>query len=119
MKDVKVNREQLEQKVQENRNAHRAVFEDAQKNYRDLVIEELDKMLADARSGRKIIRAVLLPEPEDHTEDYDRVLAMLDMSVDEVIELEEEDFKCYVLDQWGWQRSFASNTMRYSSGNSR
>ena len=49
MNDVKVKREELLAKVRANRDAHRSLFLLAQEGYRKLVIEELDKMLADAR----------------------------------------------------------------------
>ena len=78
MNEVKVKREELLTKVRANRDAHRSLFLLAQEGYRKLVIEELDKMLADARAGLPIKRSVSLTEPSDHTKDYDRVVAMLD-----------------------------------------
>jgi hypothetical protein len=56
--------------VRANRDAHRALFLKAQDGYRKLVIEELDKMLADAREGRPIQRSVTLTEPSNHIKDY-------------------------------------------------
>jgi hypothetical protein len=92
MNDVKVKREELLNKVRANRDAHRSLFLLAQEGYRKLVIEELDKMLANARAGLPIKRSVSLTEPSDHTKDYDRVVAMLEMSVEETITLEAQDF---------------------------
>ncbi|MFI5387626.1 MAG: hypothetical protein ACHQ50_16075 [Fimbriimonadales bacterium] len=70
-------------------------------------------MLADAKAGRRIRRAVAMPEPEDHTRDYDRIVRMLEMSVDDVLVLSEYDFSQYVMDQWEWAGTFASNTLSY------
>ncbi len=116
MDTVKVRVVELLKTVKENRDSHRALFLEAQRNYRQQMVKELDVMLGDARAGRKIRRAVSMPEPEDHTPDYDRVIRMLEMSVDDEVELHESDFSRYVLDQWEWARSFAANTMAYVGG---
>ncbi len=114
MNAVTVKKEELLEKLRANRSSHRDVFLKAQEEYRAEVIVELDKMLEDARGGRRIRRMVALPEPEDHTADYDRVIAMLEMSVGLEIEISEHEFQRYVLDQWEWAGSFAANTLRYT-----
>lgn len=103
MKTVRVERLVLLEKLEENRDAHRDLFLEAQKGYRKAVIKELDQMLQEARDGRPIRRYLELPEPQDHTNDYDNVIAMLEMSVDETIELTSTDFSQYVRDDWSWK----------------
>src|SRR6516165_11538428 len=98
MNQVKVRRADLLAKVRTNRDAHRELFLRAQQGYRKLVIEELDRMLADAKAGRQISRAINLAEPVDHTADYDRVMAMLEMSVDDTVILSAQEFNQFVLD---------------------
>jgi hypothetical protein len=88
MNPVKVKRDELLTKVRANRDAHRDLFLKAQEGYRKLIIEELDRMLADAKEGRLIQRSVTLTEPSNHIKDYDRVITMLEMSVDETIVLD-------------------------------
>lgn len=112
MKTVKVNVEELLKTVKKNRDAHRELFLKAQEGYREMVIEELDRMLSDARTGKPLRVSIKAPQPEDHTDDYDRVLKMLIMSVDEEIELDVLEFDRYVMDNWEWARlAAASNTM--------
>ena len=113
METVSVKRDELLETVKKNRDNHRTVFKKAQAAYRKRMIQELDLMLADAKAGRHIRRAVLIPEPEDHTRDYDRIVRMLEMSVDNVLELSEYDFSRYAMDQWEWAGTFASNTLSY------
>jgi hypothetical protein len=117
MNTVKVKREDLLTKVRANREAHRELFLKAQEGYRKLVIEELDRMLADAKAGRKVSRSINLAEPVDHTFDYDRVIMMLEMSVDDTVTLDALEFNQYVMDNWEWSklanytnRSFAVGT---------
>ena len=38
---------------------------------------------------------------------------MAEMSVDEIIELQADDFAMYVMDQWRWKQSFADSTAWY------
>lgn len=109
MNSVTVNRKVLLEKLKTNRAAHRDLFLKAQVGYREQVIKELDRMLADARTGGVIQRVVSLPEPHDHTDDYDNAIAMLEMSVDEQLEITAHEFNMYVMDKWGWKA--ASDTV--------
>jgi hypothetical protein len=116
MNTVKVKREDLLAKERANRDAHRELFLKAQEGYRKLVIEELDKMLAEAKAGRRISRSINLAEPVDHTSDYDRVIMMLEMSVDDTIILAANEFDQYVRDYWTWSRYATSMHESYAAG---
>jgi hypothetical protein len=116
MHSVKVNRVELLSKIKANRDGHRAIFLKAQKGYRLEMIAELEKRLAEARHGKKIVRWMGLPKPQDHTEDYDTVIAMLEMSVDETLEIDYSLFQQYVLDRWSWK--VESDALNLSHSNS-
>ena len=81
------------------------------------MIEGLDKMLADARAGRRISRSINLAEPTDHTSDYERVIMMLEMSVDDTIVLNAGEFDQYVRDVWSWSRYDATTLGEYAVSN--
>ena len=115
MNEVKVKREELLAKLKSNRAEHRDLFLKAQDGYRKAVIEELDRMLADTRSGKQIRRHLSLPEPMDHTDDYDNIICMMEMSVDPIIELDQHDFKRYVMDDWEWKLSDRATNAMYVS----
>lgn len=114
MDTVTVKTKSLLYEVTKNRKEHRANFLKAQEGYRKQVIEELDRMLDDARTGKPIRRAIELPEPEDHTKDYDRVIAMLEMSVDTEVILGSMEFDNYVLDNWSWKAFTAHVNAMYT-----
>lgn len=114
MHEITVKRQELIEKLRANRAAHRSIFEEATKVYRERAIKELDAMLDAARRGDQIARSLSLPLPEDHTDDYDRVIGMLEMEVADVVKITEEQFRCYVQDQWGWIGSFGRNTRSYT-----
>lgn len=111
MNTVKVRKDELLAKLKSNRENHRALFLEAQEGYRDLVIAELDKSLKDAREGREIRTYIRMDAPQDHTDDYDNVIEMLKMSVEDVVELKAIEFQCYVMDKWQWaQAAFLQNS---------
>jgi NOL1/NOP2/fmu family ribosome biogenesis protein len=117
METVRIKKEKLRAILLKNREDHHGIFIEAQKKYREVAIEKLDEQLRIAREGKpfQLMMLAALTPPEDHTKDYDRVLGMLDLSEDDVIELSNENFKCYVQDQWNWTRSWAVSNSRYSS----
>lgn len=115
MNQVKVIKSELVKILKTNRQQHREEFLKAQENYRKLVVNELDGMLKSARDGENIRRHVNLLAPEDHTKDYDLVIKMLDMSVEEEIVITQQQFNNYVNDDWNWAAAKTINTM-YASG---
>ena len=114
MKGVTVKKEELLTKLRENREGHRAISLEAQAGYKTAVIEELEKRLADARDGKRVQVHVRMDAPDDHTEEYDRSIAMLEMSVDDEIEVTAHEFACFVMDDWGWKQDFLLSNSAYS-----
>lgn len=116
MNNISVNRLELIARVQKNRDEHRDLFLKAQEGFRARVVEELDAMLADARSDRPLRTQVRLRAPEDHTADYDRTLDMLAMTGAAEVAIDEHEFARLVRNEWDWfQRSLAMNST-YASG---
>lgn len=115
MDTIKVRTNELLEKMTVNRKAHRELFLKAQEGYRKDVIAELDKMLADVRSGKEIRRVITLPVPEDHTDDYDCVITMLQMCTEPIIEICQSDFQMYVMDNWSWKRQSLATNSFYAS----
>lgn len=115
MRTVNIQRAEFVEKVAANRDAHRAVFEKALDGYQRRLVRELERRVADVKAGRRIDRYISLPEPSDHTEDYDRILTMAEMSVDEVIELGADDFARFVMDQWDWKQDFTETATYYDN----
>ena len=112
MKTIKVSKEKLFAKLHENREEHRQVFLRAQKGFRAEVIEQLDKALKDAREGKRFQTSFQLPAPVDQTPEYDVAIDMCGWEIDKEIELSQEEFRQYVLDDWVWKDNWLySNTM--------
>lgn len=112
---VKVKKDELLSHLDANRERHRAIFEEAQIGFREEVIKLLDKRLAQAKAGKGIDLRIQLPEPQDHTKDYDRVILMVKMSVNDEIELTQQEFQQYVMDDWSWKREWVATASNYTA----
>lgn len=112
---VRIRRKDLLDKLTANRDGHRSVFEEAIDGYHKAVIDALEEALEDAKAGKQYRPQIFLPEPADHTPDYDRAIAMLEMSLDEELELTAGEFAQYALDDWGWKRDFMATTSNYTN----
>ena len=113
MKEVTVQKQALLDALQANKDAHRAEFLRAQEGWRNLVIEELDRRLADFRASRRVLASFNYPEPEDHTRDYLRIIRMVEMEVSPTITIPEADFARYVMDDWEWKANWTATNTRY------
>jgi hypothetical protein len=114
MQRIKVEKAKLLGILKKNRKAHHDIFIEAQKGFRKVVIDELEKRLGLARDGKRIDQYLRLPEPVDHTRDYDRVISMLEMDLNETVDLSETDYSQYVMDDWDWKRQFLGTNRAYS-----
>jgi len=110
MEKITVHKAELLEKLQENRANHRAIFEEALGGYQAEAIKILERHIATLHAGKRRNVQIGMLVPEDHTSDYNRAIAMIEMSIDDTIVLSEKDFGQYVMDDWGWQRNFLSNT---------
>jgi hypothetical protein len=111
---ISVKKQELVDAISKNYKEHRSIFEQAQKGYREAVIAELDKMLADARAGREVPKVIMLEAPQDHGRDYERTLKMLVMCTTDVVFVDEEEFSRYVMDDWSWKRAWVANASSYT-----
>lgn len=114
MNDIKVRKVDLISVMKGNRETHRAGFEEAMTGFRSAFIKKLDAMIEDANKNRKYIQNVGLTMPEDHSADYDRVIFMLEMDIEEEIELSETEFAQYVQDDWGWKKQWTTTNSYYN-----
>ncbi len=51
----------------------------------------------------------------DMTKEYDRVIKMLEMSVDTQIELSSSEFQNYVMDDWAWSDNAKLSNSTYTA----
>lgn len=107
----------LLERIKKNREQHATEYQEAMRGYR-AKLGEAALALADACKGEgrpNRGHVIEMPEPEDHTAEYDRVIAMLEMSTAEQCEISERRFREYVLDDWEWSERAKRISSSYDS----
>lgn len=99
--------------LKENRAKHIEKYEIAKKKFREAVVAKLEEHLLLAETGMKIHLHVQLSEPTLHVEEYDNVIGLLELCKDEEIEINWQDYKSYVKDEWNWSSQFVTSTAAY------
>ncbi len=118
MNSVKINKLELLKIVLENKTKHISEFNEAVEDYKALAVKIAKHNLELANTGNldkiKDIKSVPTA-PTSYEADYNRAARMLELSVDDVIELEDIIFNQLVLDEWAWKRAFATSNTIYKS----
>lgn len=118
MRSVKVSRSELLEIVRKNKEKHIADFNESVEDFKAAAIKIAEQNLQLAQSGdvEKIAKFKSLPtKPTSHEDSYTRAIRMLELSVEDVIEVEEDIFNQLVLDEWGWKQNFAVASALYKS----
>lgn len=112
-----VPKDKLLTKLRENLTTHQAEYEEAIAGYRKEVLAKLEDTLAHVRGGGDMdVAKLMLTEPENHADDYKRVIAMLEMTTATEIKLNTTQFSQYVQDEWQWREHFAVTSASYGVG---
>jgi len=103
--------------LRSNLERHRHLVKQMREARKEKMIKDLRRALRMARKGTPVPDSELeWPDPPDHTEEYERAIQMLEMSVDETFTVDEQLFNCYVRDQWSWSRHFTTMSSAYLGG---
>ena len=113
MRQVTVRKAELLRIVTANRDKHRSTYEQAFEKFKDAMRKKLELHLSDLGRGRIPPITLKIEVPEDHTDDYDQVLGMLTLEVNDNVTLSWEEYRNYVDDEWDWSRRWAANTSSY------
>jgi hypothetical protein len=122
---VRMRKSDLKEKLLANREAHIKQYAEAKVGFYLAVEESLDKSrnALNAQKDAGTVANVLFNEiaPESHLKEYDRALHKLELSVDDVIELSDQDFQQYVQNEWNWSARWEMSNSKYvaMAGNSR
>ena len=116
---VKVNRKNLIEKLKENRGKHKKEYDEAVEAYQAACVKELQDALKKVRGWKTAADydavQVYNHLPAHHLKAYDRVLASLEMSVDEDLVITAEQISQFVMDEWNWSESFRSTANIYKT----
>lgn len=112
---ITVNKQDLIVVLKENRDQHHEEYKEAYAGYKQLCIEALEERLGEIKNGEKINMYFtdLNSEPEDHTEDYQNVIDMLEVGQDTEIKLTIGDYMKYYKNDWDWRRHWGMSNASY------
>lgn len=119
MEKITVDKNDLLTRVKANRDKHREIFLEALEGYRQHSLSTLEAKVKDIKDGKTPKIYISIDRPVDHTRDYDRIIAMLEMHKGSEFDLEEDDFAQYALDDWSWKRQWAVSNSPYVSAGTR
>lgn len=92
---------------------HQKAFEEATAGHvvavRAFLTEALERANVGDVSNVHVPRS--LESPGNFSKDFERAIAMIEMSVNDEIELDEQTFKQWVMGEWSWANSFEASTM--------
>jgi hypothetical protein len=118
MRSVKVEKNELLGIVRENKKKHIKEFDESVKDYKKAAIKVAKEHVELAKTGEldQIAKIRAMPQrPSSYEKDYDRAIRMLELSVEDTIELEEDVFNQLVLDEWTWKNSFTATGALYKT----
>lgn len=101
----------------ENRTNHIEIVKEAQKGYRETAQKALEHALELIKSGKQFNLYSFfhkLNVPENHVDDYDRTVEMLQICTNDEIEMTDDQFQCYMRDKWDWMGNFLLSNSVYS-----
>lgn len=104
------------EKLRKNLDEHRALVLAAQQGYLDEAQRLLKKRLRDIRLGRTTSMQFDLRSVQDHSKDYETVIAILELHLEAggtTIQLKAADVVKYIRNEWDWKRSFDEITTSY------
>lgn len=97
-----------------NREAHRQNYELARDGFIKLLTAELEDKIDTIRIDKRIPQLSFdNRQPEDHTDEYDTIIGMLEMSSDSEIELNYQQYQQWVEDNWNWKQLWTTSNTQY------
>lgn len=118
MYDVKVNKAELLGILRTNKEKHIAEFKEAVEDFKKAVTKIAEDNLKLVQTGDLTEIAKVRsnpPKPTSYEDSYTRAIRMLELSVDEVIELDASTFSQLVLDEWQWKQAFSTSNSTYKA----
>lgn len=112
LKTITVSKDELISKITVNLDKHQEEYNQSIIDRKAYAIEVLTEQLAESKDGN-VPEILTFDKVPNHSSEYETVIEMLTMSVDEEIEITYEQFKRYVRDEWEWKTEFLTVSGMY------
>lgn len=103
---VNVKRVELLEVLKKNKQEFILEYNQALIDFKEKMIRELASNLKLAKKNKLEKVSLNLSPPSDYAEYYQEVIDMLEVSVDDVVNLDADAFKAYYKNEWSWSNSF-------------
>lgn len=118
MHSIKMNRIELLEIVRENARKHIVSYFESVSDYKVAVMtitkENLKLAKTEDLESFKKIKSIPAA-PKSYEDKYQKAIRMLELSVEDVIEVDDTIFNQLVLDEWAWKNDFISASVAYKS----
>lgn len=115
MRSIYVDCNELRKKLVRNRDIHVEEYLEMM-GYYEFEVEKLaEELLERVKNKDYSLMTIVATKPESYESDYDAVIQMMMMSVDENVELSNQEFKQYVMNEWNWKGGFDMLKSVYNS----
>ena len=115
MNGVKIKKYELLEALRENLEAHKDDVAEALELRREEMLsyfeEQIVKLNRDNEYQPKEV--IKFPVPEDNSKEYEKVIRMVEMTQDDVIELDEDQFDKLVMDNWNFKQALLETSAFY------
>ena len=118
MDEVLIQKKRLLEKLKQNRDEHKEIYETALEGWKEEVIKGLEDALVKAKKGEEYITQLDLTKPVHHLKEYDEIIDRVEWHEKDLIELDIQEFNCFVRDKWDWSHWFLKQATSYSSTSS-
>lgn len=113
--NIRAKKDEILSRLRTNRETHATIVAEARKGYVDLAREALRQRLDQLESGKIVALTFSLEPPQDHSDVYDTAIQMLELATDDVIEMDSNQVRTLVMDQWDWSQKFLHVNSHYSA----
>lgn len=104
--------ENLKKQLKEQLTNFKKNYQKQVKDFKKQISKELKMVEQKKKDGYTYMRK---PFPENHSDDYQGTIKRLELSVEPHIELENNEFDCYVRNKWQWRTSFLNTNSYYAN----
>ena len=109
---IKVRKAELLEKIKANKNKHIETFNKAIVAYKEEALKQLAEQTVRVNDGKLDARLNLIT-PVNNSEEYDKLLLMFEMEVEDIVELEQAEFNQYVHDETDFAITSRMSNMTY------
>lgn len=137
MKTIKARPSELLAAIRKNYEQHKLDYAEAFEGYKVELFDAAERAVQEFKASvdRLVVRATAaslekgdkpvpphlavpvlgLKVPVSHAADYEVVIRMLEFEQAELVEIDQAQFECYVMDRWDWKEEFADVAVGYSN----